>query len=40
LPRSLSLSKLYAHHEQSLQYDPFSFQWLGSLKRDTVANAN
>jgi len=35
LPRSLSLSKLYAHHEQSLQYDPFSFQWLGSLKRDT-----
>jgi len=35
LPRSLSLSKLYAHHEQSLQFDPFSFQWLGSLKRDT-----
>ncbi len=35
LPRSLSLSKLYAHHEQSLQFDPFNFQWLGSLKRDT-----
>ena len=35
LPRSLSLSKLYAHHEQSLQFDPFTFQWLGSLKRDT-----
>ena len=35
LPRSLSLSKLYSHHEQSLQFDPFSFQWLGSLKRDT-----
>ena len=35
LPRSLSLSKLYAQHEQSLQFDPFSFQWLGSLKRDT-----
>jgi tripartite-type tricarboxylate transporter receptor subunit TctC len=42
LPRSLSLSKLYGHHEQSLQFDPFSFQWLGSLKRDTgvmVVNA-
>ena len=35
LPRSLSLSKLYAHPEQSLQFDPFNFQWLGSLKRDT-----
>ena len=35
LPRSLSLSRLYAHHEQSLQFDPFTFQWLGSLKRDT-----
>ncbi len=35
LPRSVSLSKLYAHHEQSLQFDPFTFQWLGSLKRDT-----
>ena len=35
LPRSLSLSRLYAHHEQSLQFDPFNFQWLGSLKRDT-----
>ena len=35
LPRSLSLSKLYAHHEQSLQFDPFNFLWLGSLKRDT-----
>ncbi len=35
LPRSLSLSKLYAQHEQSLLFDPFSFQWLGSLKRDT-----
>ncbi len=35
LPRSLSLSKLYGHHEQSLMFDPFNFQWLGSLKRDT-----
>ena len=35
LPRSLSLSKLYGQHEQSLLFDPFSFQWLGSLKRDT-----
>ncbi len=35
LPRTLSLSKLYAHHEHMLQFDPFGFQWLGSLKRDT-----
>jgi tripartite-type tricarboxylate transporter receptor subunit TctC len=35
LPRSLSLSKLYAQHEQAAQFDPFSFKWLGSLKRDT-----
>ena len=35
LSRSTSLSKLYAHHEQALQFDPFNFKWLGSLKRDT-----
>ena len=35
LSRSTSLSKLYAHHEQALQFDPFTFKWLGSLKRDT-----
>ena len=35
LSRSLSLSKLYAHHEQAMLFDPFNFHWLGSLKRDT-----
>jgi tripartite-type tricarboxylate transporter receptor subunit TctC len=42
LSRSLSLSKLYAHYEQAMQFDPFKLQWLGSLKRDTgilVVNA-
>ncbi len=41
LPRTLSLSKLYAH-KGAQTYDPFGFQWLGSLKRDTgilVVNA-
>ena len=34
LPRTLSLSALYAHHGAQT-FDPFGFQWLGSLKRDT-----
>lgn len=41
LPRTLSLSKLYGHHGAQ-GIDPFGFQWLGSLKRDTgilVVNA-
>jgi len=41
LPRTLSLSALYAHHGAQT-FDPFGFQWLGSLKRDTgilVVNA-